>query len=81
MVDRTQLIFQDHAGNIYNEAQVVLDERDGKKVFHSGIGGVVVQPTGSGAPSEEIWDAIDADRKAAKSGKTATTNTQLPGDK
>lgn len=66
MTDRTPLLFKDVAGNTYNEAQVVLEEKDGKKTFHTGNGGTVVTPVGSGESADAIYDVIKADRDAAR---------------
>lgn len=69
MAERTQLLFQDSAGNMYNEAQVVLEEVDGKKFFHTGNGGSIVLPIGVIESADAIWDAIKHDRDAAKAAK------------
>lgn len=73
MSERTKVLFADAADNQYTEDQVVLEEKDGKKTFHTGTGGSVVTPIGSGMPADDIYDEIKADRdKAKETNKPAT---------
>lgn len=77
MSERTKLLFADAAGNQYTEDQVVLEEKDGKKTFHTGTGGSVVNPVGSGESADAIYDVIKADRDAAKETNKPTTAPKL----
>lgn len=72
MPERTKSMFQDNAGNMYAEDQVVLDEKDGRKFFSTGNGGVEVRPIGPGPTSEELYDEIKSDRDAAKADSSPT---------
>lgn len=77
MTERTKFLFTDAPGNQYTEDQVVLEEKEGKKTFHTGNGGSVVSPVGSGESADAIYDAIKADRDAVKETSKLATAPKL----